>query len=164
MHTYGEPIPGTREDKIAKIDRLPDDLRHAVAALTDSQLDTPYRAGGWTVRQVVHHLADSHINAYTRVRLLLTEDNPTIKPYDQDKWADLPDARTLPVDVSLAILRPLHIRFAAAFRNAPADAWLRTVNHPEQGRLTLEQFLNEYAWHGHHHLEQIEALKRAKGW
>jgi DinB superfamily len=164
MHTYGEPIPGTREEKIRKIDRLPDDLQQAVAGLTDAQLDTPYRAGGWTVRQVVHHLADSHMNAYTRVRLLLTEDEPTIKPYDQDKWATLPDARTLPVDVSLALLRPLHVRMAAAFRNVPTEAWSRSARHPDYGRLTLDQFLNEYAWHGHHHLEQIEGLKQSKGW
>jgi hypothetical protein len=164
MHTYGEPIPGTREEKIAKIDRLPDDLQKAVERLTDQQLDTPYRHGGWTVRQVVHHLADSHMNAYARVRLLLTEDDPALKPYDQDKWAELPDARTLPVAVSIALLRPLHVRFAAAFRNAPPDAWSRTASHPEYGRLTLDRLLNEYAWHGHHHLEQIEGLKKSRGW
>lgn len=164
MHTYGESIPGTREDKIHKIDRLPDDLVQVVAGLTDAQLDTPYRAGGWTARQVVHHLADSHINAYVRVRLLLTEDEPTIKPYDQDKWAALSDARTVPVAVSLALLRPLHVRFAAAFRNASPEAWSRAARHPDYGRLTLDQFLNEYAWHGHHHLEQIEGLKQSKGW
>jgi hypothetical protein len=164
MHTYGEPIPGTREEKIHKIDRLPDDLLQVVTGLTDAQLDTPYRAGGWTARQVVHHLADSHINAYTRVRLVLTEDEPTIKPYDQDKWAALPDARTVAVDVSLALLRPLHVRLAAAFRNAPLEAWSRAARHPDYGRLTLDQFLNEYAWHGHHHLEQIEGLTQSKGW
>ncbi len=164
MHTYGEPIPGSREEKIGKIEQLPEDLERAVTGLTDAQLDTPYRPGGWTVRQVVHHLADSHINAYTRVRLLLTEDEPTIKPYDQDKWAALPDARALPVSVSLALLRPLHVRLAAAFRNARPEEWLRAARHPEYGRLTLDQFLNEYAWHGHHHLEQIVGLKTSRGW
>jgi hypothetical protein len=98
------------------------------------------------------------------VRLLLTEDEPAIKPYDQDKWAALPDARTLPVHVSLALLRPLHGRLAAAFRDAQPEDWSRAVHHPDYGRLTLDQFLNEYAWHGHHHLEQIEGLKKAKGW
>jgi uncharacterized protein (TIGR03083 family) len=164
MHTYGEPIPGTREDKLRQIDRLPDDLQRVVAGLTDQQLDTPYRLGGWTVRQVVHHLADSHMNAYIRVRLVLTEDEPTIKPYDQDTWAALPDARGAPVDVSIALLRPLHVRLAAAFRDAPPEAWSRGAKHPECGRLTLDQFLNEYAWHGHHHLEQIEGLKQSNGW
>jgi hypothetical protein len=164
MHTYGEPIPGTREEKILKIEQLPADLERSVAGLTDAQLDTRYRVGGWTVRQVVHHLADSHINAYTRVRLLLTEREPTIKPYDQDKWAALPDAHTLPVTVSLALLHPLHVRLAAAFRNAQPEEWSRTVLHPEWGRLTLDHFLNEYAWHGHHHLEQISALKASKQW
>jgi len=164
MRTYGEPIPGTRDEKIRKIEQLPADLERTIAGLTDAQLDTPYRDGGWTVRQVVHHLADSHINAYTRVRLLLTEDEPTIKPYDQDRWAALPDAHTLPVNVSLALLRPLHVRLVAAFRNARPEEWTRTAIHPDWGRLTLEQFLNEYAWHGHHHLEQIASLKRSKGW
>jgi hypothetical protein len=164
MHTYGEPIPGTREDKIQKIQRLPDDLQRSVTGLTDAQLDTPYRPGGWTARQVVHHLADSHMNAYTRVRLLLTEDEPTIKPYDQDKWAALPDASSLPVDVSLALLGPLHVRLAAAFRNASPEDWSRGARHPDHGRLTLDQFLNEYAWHGHHHLEQIDALKKSRAW
>lgn len=164
MHTYGEPIPGTRDEKIRRIEQLSDDVDRVVAGLTDAQLDTPYRSGGWTVRQVVHHLADSHINAFTRVRLLLTEDEPTIKPYDQDKWALLPDARTLPVDVSLALLRPLQVRLAAAFRNATSDDWSRGARHPDYGRLTLDQFLNEYAWHGHHHLEQITNLKASRGW
>ena len=164
MHTYGEEIPGTREEKIRKIEQLPDDLERAVVGLTDEQLDTPYRSGGWTVRQVVHHLADSHINAYTRVLLLLTEDEPTIKPYDQDKWAALPDACSLEVNVSLALLHSLHVRLAAAFRNARREDWARVAHHPDYGRLTLDQFLNEYAWHGHHHLQQIEGLKESSGW
>jgi len=164
MHTYGEPIPGTREEKIRRIEQLPRDLERMVAGLGDAQLDTPYRVGGWTVRQVVHHLADSHINAYTRVRLLLTENQPTIKPYDQDAWAALADARTLPVSASLALLGALHIRFAAAFRDARPQDWSRTAVHPDWGPLNLDQFLDEYAWHGHHHLEQIAQLKRSKGW
>jgi hypothetical protein len=164
MHIYGEPIPGAREDKIYRLEQLPSDLERAVAGLTDAQLDTPYREGGWTVRQVVHHLADSHVNAYTRVRLVLTEDEPTIKPYDQDRWAALLDAQTMPVSVSLALLRPLHVRLAAAFRHAKPEDWSRGANHPEWGRLTLDHFLNEYAWHGHHHLDQIAGLKRSKAW
>ena len=98
------------------------------------------------------------------MRLLLTEDEPAIKPYDQDRWAELPDARTLPVAVSIALLRALHVRFAASFRNAPPEAWSRTATHPEYGRLTLDDFLNEYARHGHHHLAQIVDLKSARGW
>ena len=164
MHIYGEQIPGTREEKIRTIEQLCDDFERAVLGLTDAQLDTPYRSGGWTVRQVVHHVADSHINAYTRVRLLLTEYEPTIKPYDQDKWARLPDACTLPVGVSLALLRPLQIRLAAAFRNSTPEDWSRSVRHPDYGRLTLDQFLNEYAWHGHHHLGQITVLQESSGW
>jgi len=164
MAAYGEPFPGTRDDKIQRIEQLPGDLARTVAGLTDAQLDTPYRAGGWTVRQVVHHLADSHINAYMRVKLLLTEDTPTIKPYDQDGWAALADARTLPVFVSLALLGPLHVRFAAAFRDAKPGDWGRTAIHPDWGPLSLHQFLDEYARHGHHHLEQIAQLKQSKGW
>jgi hypothetical protein len=163
MHTYGDPVPGTREDKIRKLEQLPDDLERAVAGMTDAELDTPYRAGGWTVRQVVHHLADSHINAYVRVRLLLTEHEPTIKPYDQDAWAALPDAQRMPVGISLALFRPLQSRLAAAFRNAKVEDWSRTALHPDWGRLTLDQFLNEYSWHGHHHLEQIDRLKPSNG-
>jgi hypothetical protein len=126
MHTYGDPVPGTREDKICKLEQLPDDLERAVAGMTDAELDTPYRAGGWTVRQVVHLLADSHINAYVRVRLLLTEHEPTIKPYDQDAWAALPDAQLMPIGISLALFRPLQSRLAAAFRNAKPEDWSRT--------------------------------------
>ena len=163
-HAYGAEIPGTRDEKIRAIERLAGDLTRVVEGLTDDQLDTPYRPGGWTIRQVVHHLVDSHINAYTRVRLVLTEDNPTIKPYDQDRWAALHDAKTMDVAVSLALLVPLQTRLAAAFRDARPEDWVRTAHHPEHGRVTLEQFLNEYAWHGHHHLEQIAGLKYARGW
>jgi len=162
MHTYGEPVSGTREDKIRRLEHLSDDLERTVAGMTDAELDTPYRAGGWTVRQVVHHLADSHINAYTRVRLLLTEHEPTIKPYDQDAWAALPDAQRMPISISLALLRPLQIRLAAAFRNAKVEDWSRTAHHPDWGSLTLDHFLNEYSWHGHHHLEQIDWLRPSK--
>ncbi len=157
-------MPGTREEKIRRMERLADDAAQIVGGLSEDQLDTPYRSGGWTVRQLIHHLADSHINAYTRVRLLLTEEHPTVKPYDQDRWAELRDARTLPVSVSIALLGPLQRRLAEAFRNAGPDDWRRTARHPEHGSITLQQFLDEYAWHGHHHLEQIAALKAAQGW
>lgn len=153
-----------RQQWLADIEQTPARLRAAVAGLTEAQLDTPYRPGGWTVRQLVHHLADSHINSYVRFRLALTEDEPTIKPYNQDLWANLSDARTAPIESSLALLDNLHQRWVLLLRSMKPEDFARTLKHPESGRATLEKNLAVYAWHGKHHIAHIEGLKERSGW
>lgn len=156
----------TADERRSAIDALaaaPAGFRAAVRGLTDAQLDTPYRPGGWTVRQLVHHVADSHLNAYTRFKLGLTEDNPTIKPYDQDAWVTLADS-TMPVAVSLDLLDALHARLVALLRAAPPDAFSRTIEHPENGPMTLDQMLGVYSWHGRHHAAHITTLRERMGW
>jgi hypothetical protein len=153
-----------RREKIARIEALPAKLEAAVRGLTDSQLDTPYREGGWRVRQVVHHLADSHMNAFIRAKLIITENNPTFKPYNQDDWAMTADAGTLPLQSSLSIIRGLHERWVALLRSLPEDAWSRTAQHPESGPMTLERLLSIYSAHGEKHVRQITGLRDAKGW
>ena len=150
---------------VARIAAAPGRLRAAVAELDDAQLDTPYRPGGWTVRQVVHHVPDSHLNAYTRFRLALTEDTPTIKPYEEARWAELPDARTLPVAISLALLEALHARWVPLLeRLGPAEG-ARQLRHPEHGRLMpLDELLAMYAWHGDHHVAHVTSLRERMGW
>jgi uncharacterized damage-inducible protein DinB len=160
-----EPIsPPRREQWIAQIAEAPSLFRAAVAALDQSQLDTPYRPGGWTVRQVAHHLPDSHMNSFTRFRLALTEDEPTIKPYDQERWAELRDSRTAPVEISLALLDALHARWVILLRSLSDQDWKRAFRHPEIGRMTLELNLALYAWHGRHHTAHVTALRRRMGW
>ncbi len=155
---------GERQAVIAELAGQPARLRAAVAGLTEQQLDTPYRDGGWTVRQVVHHVPDSHLNAYIRCKLALTKDEPTIQPYDEDRWANLGEARTAPVEVSLALLDTLHQRWVLALRAlAPAD-WGRALVHPETGRQTIEQVAALYGWHGRHHIAHITALRERQGW
>lgn len=140
------------------------EIRAAVQDLSPGQLDTPYRPGGWTVRQVVHHLPDSHLNSYVRFRLALTEDEPLIKPYQEDRWAELSDARTGPVEPSLALLESLHERWVLLLRSlGPAD-WQRRFRHPERGTVSLEWNLGLYAWHCRHHLAHITGLRRRMGW
>lgn len=156
----------TTAERRAAIDAMaaaPEALRAAVRGLTDERLDTPYRPGGWTVRQLVHHVADSHLNAYTRFRLGLTEENPVIKPYDQDAWVALPDA-ALPVAVSLDLLDAVHARLVALLRATPDDSFSRTIQHPENGPMTLDQLLGVYSWHGRHHTAHITALRERMGW
>jgi uncharacterized damage-inducible protein DinB len=132
--------------------------------LSEEQLDTAYRPGGWTIRQVVHHVADSHLNSYTRFRLALTEDTPAIKGYDQERWAELPDAKTAPVLVSLVLLEALHRRWVQLLRSmAPAD-FARTFVHSELGKVTLDRNLALYAWHGDHHTGHITGLRQRMGW
>jgi len=143
---------------------LPVQLRKSVEKLTDAQLDTPYRADGWTLRQVVHHVADSHVNAYIRFKFGLTEDVPTIKPYAEGLWAELPEAKTGPVDMSLQLVDATHRRWLACVRGLPAVAFSRTFMHPESGTMNLAQQLALYAWHGCHHVAHITALRQAKGW
>ena len=149
---------------IETIEAMPARLRAAVAGLDDAQLDTPYRPGGWTVRQVVHHVADSHINAYVRCKLALTEDRPAIKAYEEKLWAELPEARTAPVEVSLELLEALHERWVLVLR-ALGDAQLdRPYVHPEMGDMPLRAMLGMYAWHCRHHVAHVTALRQRQGW
>jgi uncharacterized damage-inducible protein DinB len=155
--------PEQRADAIAQIAATPEQLRRAVLGLDDRQLDTPYRDGGWTVRQVVHHLPDSHLNAYVRFKLALTEEQPTIKPYQEARWAETAETRAA-TDVSLRLLDALHERWVLLLRGmAPAD-FARTLNHPESGIRTLDGMLAMYAWHGRHHTAHISALRERMGW
>ena len=153
-----------RSKLIDQIESAPKLLRQALAGLTDSQLDTPYRPDGWTVRQVVHHIPDSHLNAYIRFRWALTEDFPRIKAYDQDAWADLSDARYGPVAESLALLDGLHLRWCRLMRAMSKRDWQCEVMHPEDGLRTCENFLVIYAWHGRHHIAHITGLRDRKEW
>lgn len=154
--------PQERQDTLDAIRALPAELRAAVQGLDDPQLDTPYREGGWTLRQVVHHVADSHINAYVRVKLALTEENPTVKPYEEQLWAELPDSR-LPVDLSLELLERLHTRLSAVLEDVTDFA--RPWTHPAQGRtFTLDTLLGMYAWHGRHHVAHVTGLRERQGW
>lgn len=159
-----EVTPALRQQAMQAIAETPAKLRAAVKGLNDSQLDTPYREGGWTVRQVIHHVPDSHMNAYVRWRLALTEHEPTIKPYEEARWAELADAKTAPVEISLALLEPLHDRWMRLLRSlGPAD-FAKTLRHPEHGVRTLDWMLFLYAWHGAHHTAHIINLRQQKGW
>ena len=153
-----------RQQWLAEIEATPARLRAAVAGLTEAQLDTPYRPGGWTVRQVVHHLADSHLNSYVRFRLALTEDEPPVKPYNEQLWANLSDARTAPAELSLTLLDALHRRWIILLRSLKPQDFSRTIKHPELGRATLEKYLAMYAWHGKHHVAHITSLCQRSGW
>lgn len=139
-------------------------MREAVAGLDAAQLDTPYREGGWTVRQVVHHVPDSHMNAYVRVKLALTEDEPTIKPYEEAAWAQLPDSRITPVEVSLALLEALHTRWVDLLRAMDGADFKRSFRHPEHGAVTLDWLVGMYAWHSRHHVAHITSLRERMGW
>lgn len=157
----------SKEERKAAIDdiaALPQKLAHAIAGLNGKQLDTPYREGGWTVRQVVHHLADSHMNAYVRFKLALTEDTPTIKPYNEAKWADLADSRVTPVDVSVTLLDSMHARWVALLRSMKDEDWSRQLNHPEDGVVPLDLLAGIYAWHGRHHVAHITGLRQRNQW
>lgn len=156
--------PDTRAAQIENLRRLPEHLREAVHGLSEQQLDTPYRQGGWTVRQVVHHLADSHANSFIRFKLALTEDWPTIKPYDEAAWAQLPDSKTMAVDISLAFIDALHLRWVALLKSMPGDDYQRGFNHPAMGRQTLAAALALYDWHARHHTAQIASLRQRQGW
>jgi uncharacterized damage-inducible protein DinB len=150
---------------IAAVAETPAALRAAVAGLSRDQIETRYRPGGWTVKQVVHHLPDSHMNAYTRFKLALTEDVPTIKTYDEAAWAELSDSQQVPIDVSLGLLEAVHLRWVAILRSMDATDFRRGLRHPEHGRvLTLGQMLALYAWHGRHHVAHITSLRKREGW
>lgn len=154
---------GTREERIQAIAELPDLLRNAVTGLTDEQLDTQYRPGGWTLRQTVHHLADSHINSYCRFKLALTEDKPLIRPYREERWADLADSR-LPIDVSLSILEGVHSRWTVLLEAMTGEDYQRKFEHPESGTWKLENALALYAWHSRHHTGHITSTRERHGW
>jgi hypothetical protein len=156
--------PQRRDVLIAQIAGTPAALEHAVAGLSASQLDTPYRPGGWTVRQVVHHVPESHMNSYIRFKLALTEQEPVVKPYDEQSWARLPDARETPVEVSLALLRSLHARWTILLHAMQPADWLRTFQHPELGLVRLDVNLALYAWHGPHHVAHITSLRQRMKW
>jgi uncharacterized damage-inducible protein DinB len=163
-----EPLPFSHQQRdkyISDIKFLPDDLERAVQNLDAHQLNTPYREGGWNVKQVVHHLADSHMNALIRFKLGLTEENPTIKPYDEAAWATLNDIDAVPINVSLTILHGVHIRVVATIKDLSDEQWQRTLFHPEhQKQMTLWYLLGNYAWHGKHHVAHITSLKERNNW
>ncbi len=164
---YGWPhvvSPHERSRWMDEVAAAPAAVHAVVAGLTDAQLDTRYRDGGWTVRQVVHHLPDSHAQAYMRFKLALTEDEPTIKPYHEDRWAELPDSRSA-IGPSLALLEGVHARWTSLMRAMTDEEWTRTFFHPEQGRaLRLDAVLGMYAWHGRHHVAHIAGLRERQGW
>jgi uncharacterized damage-inducible protein DinB len=153
-----------RRRAIDAIAALPRELRTAVQGLSDAQLDTPYRPGGWTVRQVVHHVPDSHLNAYIRFKWALTEETPTIKPYDEKQWAELTDARTAPVEVSLALLDAVHRRWLLLIESLSDEDFRRTLHHPVSGAMKIDTLLQLYAWHGRHHVAHITSLRQREQW
>jgi hypothetical protein len=161
----GDSTRASQQQRIDEIAAAPALLRRAVAGLTRAQLDTPYREKGWTVRQVVHHLPDSHLNAYTRMKLALTEDEPTIKPYEEARWAELPDSRAGEIEPSVNLLEYLHQRWLMLLRDLKPADFDRQFRHPEHGRMfTLTESLALYAWHGRHHVAHITSLRARMGW
>ena len=156
--------PARRQQAIEEIAATPAKMRAAARGLSDSQLDTPYRQGGWTVRQVVHHVPDSHMNSYVRFKLALTEQTPTIRPYDEARWAELADSVDTPPETSMALLESLHDRWVRLLRSMSADDFQRTLNHPANGLMTLDAMLALYAWHGRHHVAHITSTRTRNGW
>ena len=162
---YSKPLTQQeRENCIANIEQTPARLLESVAGLNDEQLDTPYRPGGWTIRQVVHHVPESHLNAYIRMKLATTEDQPTIKPYFEDRWAQLDDARKAPIAMSLDLLDALHRRWIWFLQTLTAADFERAFNHPELGVVTLDKNIALYDWHGRHHVAHISSLRERMGW
>lgn len=159
-----EPSAAEREAYIASIERAPAALRAAGDGLDDTQLDTPYREGGWTSRQVVHHVFDSHANAFIRFRLALTEDHPRITAYNEALWAELPDTFDVPVGVSLDLIDGLHMRWVSFLKKLSEEQWARTLDHPENGSMSVDMMLQNYAWHGEHHTAHVTTLREQKGW
>jgi hypothetical protein len=162
---YEESLSDVQRSKlIGEIEKMPAEFRAAVRGLSAKQLDTHYREGGWTVRQLVHHVPDSHMNAYIRFKLALTEDEPTIKPYEQARWAELADTQSTPIEISLVLLENLHTRWVLLLRSLDEQDWKRTLKHPELGRVTLPKTLAMYAWHGRHHTAHITELRKRMHW
>ena len=157
-------MPGVRAALVETLRQLPGKLRAAVEGLSEAQLDTPYREGGWTVRQVTHHVADSHTVAFLRCKHALTEDWPTIKTYDEAAWAELADSRSLPISGSVAMIEAVHGRWTALLESLSEDEFHKGYNHPELGRQTLVAALAMYAWHSRHHTAHITGLRSRQGW
>lgn len=154
-----------KKSLIDEIKMLPSNLEYAIQDLDFEQLQTPYRPGGWTVHQLVHHVADSHINAYVRFKLGLTENNPTIKPYDQEAWTNLSDTKKLPINISVTLLYALHARWCQCMDDMDESQWQRTIYHPERKiEISLWELLKSYAWHGKHHTAHILKLRERMGW
>ena len=164
FHFVGPLSEDEKQKCLSDIEHAPANLRAAVKGLSAQQLDTPYRPEGWTVRQVTHHVPDSHLNAYIRYKLALTEDEPTIKPYAEDRWAQLSDTQTTPVEVSLTLLDSLHTRWTQLLRSLKPEDWKRTFRHPDMGLITLEKNLALYSWHSRHHVTHITALRERNNW
>ena len=164
--SYSDPLTAEQKQQyLSDIEQTPARLRASLRGLSDQQLDTPYREGGWTPRQVAHHVADSHMNSYIRFKLALTEDAPTIKAYSEPLWGELPDARMGPIEPSLALLTALHQRWIAAWKALAPSDWMRTFIHPRSGKaISLDGLAAIYAWHGRHHVAQIRALRTRSGW
>lgn len=158
-----EITPEERRNAIASLAEMPEELRNAVEGLNSGQLNTPYREGGWTVRQLVHHIADSHMNAFVRVRLALTEDWPTIKPYDEGAWAMLHDSAA-PVEWSLELVESLHARWVMMLQSLTEEQWRQGYRHPESGEVTVELATLMYAWHSRHHVAHITHLRAMEDW
>lgn len=162
-----KPVPtyvwSTVQTQVEEIKNFPSKLADGVGSLTGEQFDTPYRPGGWTVRELVHHIADSHMNSYIRMKWALTEDRPTIKPYDQESWAQLADAGA-PVDISFNLIRSLHQRWGYLLGRLTEDDWMKEYEHPKSGTQVLWRHIDHYAWHGRHHLAHITALIERKNW
>lgn len=153
-----------RQGLIASLDGTPARLRAAIAGLSEEQLETPYRPDGWTVRQTVHHVADSHMNAYVRFRLGLTEEIPIVKPYDENRWAQLEDGCHADPELSLKLLDALHQRWTILLRSLPSEAFTKLLRHPESGVMSLDVVLQSYEWHGRHHIAHITSLRQRMGW
>jgi len=156
--------PEERQAAIEEIAATPVRMRAAILGLTPEQLDTPYRPEGWTVRQLLHHVPDSHMNAYIRFKLALTEDNPAIKVYDEARWAELEDSRSTPVEVSLDLLEAVHHRWVILLRSLGPEDFARPLTHPDHGQMVLDSLLALYAWHGRHHVAHITGLRQRMGW
>lgn len=158
-----EVTPALHREWIDQITACPGLVHKAVEGLSDRQLDTPYRPGGWTVRQTVHHIPDSHLNSYIRFKLALTEDNPVIRPYYEDRWAELPDSR-MPIDISLDLLENIHTRWVNLLNSLSDEDCARKLRHPDTGEWTVGEFIGLYAWHGRHHTAHITSLRDRLGW
>jgi len=163
--SYAGPLtPEQKKQSLTDIEQTPARLREALRGLSDQQLDTPYRDGGWTSRQIAHHVADSHMNSYIRFKLALTEDEPTIKTYKENLWSELPEAKHAPIEMSLALLDSLHQRWMLMLRKFTDAEWKRTFRHPEMGPMALEKNLALYSWHGRHHVAHVTSLREKMGW
>lgn len=154
-----DPAPEQYREWIDRIEQAPIELRSAVDGISEAELETSYRPGGWTLRQVVHHLPDSHMNAYIRFRMALTEDEPTVKPYNEAAWAELPDGKSAPIDLSLDLFEQIHNRLVILLRSLDSEAMKRRFIHPEDGTLTIAETVGVYAWHGDHHIAHIRSAR-----